>query len=428
MSKILEFLTCFHSQILSTQRRFQALFGILGAIFFSLFIYLEYFKINSALIPTISILLSFFIYFNLTRFGGFIFGFFIGIFWFYWTGFSFRYYNFSYFIPIASLLIALVYGILFYFFTFFKNIFFRILTLSCASFIQPFNFNWFIPEITLINSYFFASKINLILLLSAIAIFSFLFSKQHYKSAILPLFLGISFSFFYSPYQKTAIKNVEIKTTQTQIPQALKWSKEGLNAVILNNFTLIDNAINTQQKIVILPETAFPIALNTSENLITALKQKSEHIAIITGGVTKDENRYYNSAYVFNKGQMQVVNKVILVPFGESIPLPRFLANIINKIFFNNNGGFDLPPNDKPQDIFINDEVFRIAICYEATRQEFFKDSPKNLIAISNNAWFHPSIESTLQKLLMQYFSNLYGTNIYHSSNFSQDFILNPSS
>lgn len=69
---------------------------------------------------------------------------------------------------------------------------------------------------------------------------------------------------------------------------------------------------------------------------------------------------------------------------------------------------------------------FQIAICYEATREEFYQDFPKYLIALSNNAWFVPSIEPTLQRLLMLYFAKNYGTTIFHSSNASPDFKLTP--
>jgi len=106
---------------------------------------------------------------------------------------------------------------------------------------------------------------------------------------------------------------------------------------------------------------------------------------------------------------------VILVPFGEEIPLPKFFAEIINKIFYN--GAEDYKTAKKPVDLKLSTGEFRNAICFEATRDELFVDHPKAMIAISNNAWFTPSIEPTLQKLLLEYFSRKYGTVIYHSAN-----------
>jgi len=62
---------------------------------------------------------------------------------------------------------------------------------------------------------------------------------------------------------------------------------------------------------------------------------------------------------------------------------------------------------------------FRNAICYEATCEELYKGDIKYVIAISNNAWFLPSIEPTLQKLLMEYYARRHNVTIYHAANMS---------
>jgi apolipoprotein N-acyltransferase len=46
------------------------------------------------------------------------------------------------------------------------------------------------------------------------------------------------------------------------------------------------------------------------------------------------------------------------------------------------------------------------------------------MIVLSNNGWFTPSIEPTLQKLLLQYYSKKYGTTIYHSVNMSESYVV----
>ena len=45
-------------------------------------------------------------------------------------------------------------------------------------------------------------------------------------------------------------------------------------------------------------------------------------------------------------------------------------------------------------------------------------DSLRIVIAMSNNAWFTPSIEPTLQKLLMRFYARKNGVTIYHSANY----------
>ena len=48
------------------------------------------------------------------------------------------------------------------------------------------------------------------------------------------------------------------------------------------------------------------------------------------------------------------------------------------------------------------------------------------MILISNNGWFVPSVEPTLQRLLLEYYSHRYGTFIYHSVNMSDSYIIVP--
>jgi apolipoprotein N-acyltransferase len=46
-----------------------------------------------------------------------------------------------------------------------------------------------------------------------------------------------------------------------------------------------------------------------------------------------------------------------------------------------------------------------------------YRDAPPYMIAISNNGWFTPSIEPTLQKLLMRLYAKRYGKIVWHSAN-----------
>ena len=48
------------------------------------------------------------------------------------------------------------------------------------------------------------------------------------------------------------------------------------------------------------------------------------------------------------------------------------------------------------------------------------------MIAISNNAWFTPSIEPTLQHLLLKFYSRTYNVTIFHVVNGSPNRIYRP--
>ncbi|PZT48074.1 apolipoprotein N-acyltransferase [Helicobacter valdiviensis] len=400
------------------------------AIFFSAFIYWEHFfkSYNPPLLSTIFALIALAFYFHLKKFGAFICGGFVGIFWFYWIGLSFRYYDLSYLIPFIVLFVALVYGIIFYFMCFFKNPLYRTLMLVLVSFLHPFGFNWFIPELMLTTSYFEPSKTILFCLCLIIMLTQKMFAEKYYKMG--GVFFLSSLILLGSSNLNLAktptLSHLKIKTLQTSIPQDQKWDKNNLASHIQTNFNHIKLAKNEGYDMVILPETTFPLALNLYPNLLEDLKAFSQDIIILTGALRNDKEQTFNSAYLFNKGQLQIFDKVILVPFGENIPLPTPIAKWINTHFFKGGEDFSTAQNISFNTAKIDNIPFNIAICYEATREEFYKNSPPFLIAISNNAWFYPSIEPTLQKLLMQYFAKNYGTSIYHSSNFSPSFLLTP--
>ncbi|HEY9129876.1 MAG TPA: apolipoprotein N-acyltransferase, partial [Sulfurovum sp.] len=129
-----------------------------------------------------------------------------------------------------------------------------------------------------------------------------------------------------------------------------------------------------------------------------------------------------NSTYIFTEGKIAVANKVILVPFGESNPLPEFLSNWVNKVFYD--GAVDYVASRNVTDYTIDGKVYRNAICFEATSEKLYEGNPENMIVLSNNGWFTPSTEPTLQKLLLQYYSKKYGTTIYHSVNMSDSYVV----
>ena len=87
---------------------------------------------------------------NLSRAGFFAAGFFTGILWFYWIGFSFIYYELVWLIPFVILFVALVYGLLFWIASFPSFVALRAVLLFLISYVHPFGFNWFNLEATLV--------------------------------------------------------------------------------------------------------------------------------------------------------------------------------------------------------------------------------------------------------------------------------------
>jgi apolipoprotein N-acyltransferase len=369
---------------------------------------------------TFFMLLSFFMFFNIKHkwFGT---GFFTGLFWFWWIGLSFRYYDLKWMIPAVDILIAVFYGLLFYItgkiydFLQSKNIYaaklFLVLFFTFGfDFVSPFTFDWLKPEVLFVNSLFFVSKPVLALVFLGIAFYK----ELRWLSLLL---------FILALIPKADIPkapDLNICLVSTDIPENRKWDSGYIPAEIRNNFELIAKAVNEKKDVIIFPESAFPLFLNKYPGLISELKKLSYKITVITGALHLKGTKYYNSSYVFEKGKMQIVDKHLLVPFGEYIPLP-FFQKEINEIFFG--GASDYATAEKFKTFKISKYEFINAICYESTVEDLYKLKPSYVVALSNDAWFVPSMEPSLQQMLVKVYAKKYGKIVYHSINGAKSYV-----
>ncbi len=394
--------------------------GFIIALGLSFFIYLHYFNYENKLFLQLSTtLISIFTFYYLlgaSRITLFWTGAFSAVFWFYWVAFSFRYYDLTYLIPFMTLFFSFVYGTLFWFIGLFSPIV-RAIMIGGLSYIHPLNFNWFIPELTLLDSFFGIEKWQFLLFLTALALFIMMKHPLRYF-ALAIMITALEFT----PPTPLPLPKQHIYLSSLHTPQNLKWDEKYQAESVQTNFNIIYDAISKKYDIVLLSESAFALFINKDEKILHKLYELSKEISIVTGGLYFDGKNAYNSTYYFIDGKLQIANKVILVPFGEEIPLPKFISRFINKIIYD--GAEDYIAASEPSDINIKGEVFRNAICYEATREELFKGDPKYMLAISNNAWFTPSIEPTLQKLLLRYFSRIHHTVIFHSANMGENALI----
>lgn len=394
--------------------------GFITALFLSSFIYLSYFGIEIKIINTIFALLGLYFLVTIDKKSLISAGFFIGIFWCYWMAVSLQYYELTYLFPIVVLGIAIVYALIFYLFGLINNNIYRVTAIFLFTFLVPFGFNWLKLELIFIDSYIDISKIAFALVLASIFL---LVSLKKFKFLA---FIPLIFAFDYNEKVNLPEPSIDIFMPQLEVKQGLKWEKEYKKVLHENNFDLIVKAIEEKRELIVLPETAFTAVLNKNAELRERLGYLSKDIEIVTGALYVEDNQIYNATYHFSNEKMQIAKKVVLVPFGEEIPLPQFFVDLINKIFYD--GAQDYSKANKATDFLIKGEKFRNAICYEGTTDKIFEDlnETKYMIMISNNAWFTPSIEPTLQHLLLKYYSKKYQVMIFHTANGSPNRIYRP--
>lgn len=381
--------------------------GFLIALSLSLFIYIAHFDLHVKIFDTLLALFGFYFLLTCKKQTLFWVGFFIGVFWFYWISFSFRYYGLTYAIPLVIVGFGLIYVLFFWLIGLVgKTPEIRALLLFGFAFFAPFGFNWFKPELIFINSYFSTDTYVYGFFLVSLTL------MIRWKAVGIVLLIALM---FYNKPLHVQLPNLNIAIPITNLPQDKKWKKEYKNEIIKHNFFLINEAIKANKDLIILHESAFPLYLNLEKETLNRLKKLSKDIAILTGALHVKENRVFNSSYLFKNGEFEIADKVVLVPFGEKIPLPRWAVKLINDIFFN--GADDYKSANEVFDFDIKGISFRNAICYEATTDKLYENNPKYMIAISNNSWFTPSIEPTLQNLLLKLYARKYNTVIYHSAN-----------
>ena len=389
---------------------FELICGVITAILFSIFIYLEYLGISVKFINTI---------FALLALGGFLYipkrsilmaGFLIGPLWFYWVGYSFEYNGIGWVSPIVTLIFGFIYAAFFGVMALTNKVYIRAILLFGLSFFEPMDWNWLQIELIFIESYIGVYKYQLAIVLTALALPKYINNKYKFTPLLLIL---LAFNISY-PEQKDAPLN--IKLVATDIKQSIKWKRSEQLPTVMMVYKEINDAIEKDYDIIIFPESVFPLFMNKSPKLIEQLLVFSKDITIVAGSLMREDENNYNVTYMFNAGQYEIAKKLVLVPFGEYIPLPKFAQKIINDTFFA--GASDFKTATSPTDFIIKGTKFRNAICYEATCKEIYEGDVNFVIATSNNAWFSPSIEPTIQNLLMRYYARKNGVTIYHSANY----------
>jgi apolipoprotein N-acyltransferase len=360
-------------------------------------------------------------------------GFFIGVLWFWWIGISFKNYDMAWAIPIPIFVLGLIYMTIFFLTITVAEFMGRILNveykepqgafnlgakvfiLLLLSYVHPFGFDWFKPELMFTNSYLGVEKWQFALVLLSLAL-------TIYKKQLLYLLITLLAYPYASHFQEKTTINplLELHGTHTNVKD--KWNQELLNSHIDDVLIAINNAISNKREIIVFPESVLPLFLNRQPLIMQRLQSDSTKITIVIGALYWENEIPRNSTYIFQNGAYTIANKVKLVPFGEENPLPDFMGKWINKLFFD--GAPDYVASADFTDYTISGTTYRNAICFEATSEKLYEGKPKNMIVLTNNGWLTPSIEPTQQKILLQYYSKKYGTTIYHAINMSDSYVV----
>ncbi len=194
-------------------------------------------------------------------------------------------------------------------------------------------------------------------------------------------------------------QGVTIAVVQANTPQEMKWHEPAWPVIMKQYLRLTEAAAGSKPDLIIWPETSYPGILWEDEELFGQLRDFVRRLGVplLLGSVVKEGDNYYNSAILLSgRGEIvQQYQKIHLVPFGEYIPLRRFLpflSQIVPIADFTSGREYTVFPMDPGKTITKRIGFFSVLICFEDAVAElsrsFVRHGAQWLVNITNDAWF----------------------------------------
>lgn len=196
--------------------------------------------------------------------------------------------------------------------------------------------------------------------------------------------------------KKEDLRSIRAAVIQGNIDQSLKWDPT-YQAKTLEIYQKLTRATyDFKPDLIVWPETSVPFFFQDSSDLTSEVDSISEEAGcgLIFGSPaykqTTEGIYYYNRAYLISadRKQPEYYDKVHLVPFGEYVPLKKFLS-FINRLV---PAAGDFAEGDEIVMLNYRNLSMGVLICFEAIFPEIARvhvaKGANVLINITNDAWF----------------------------------------
>ncbi len=224
--------------------------------------------------------------------------------------------------------------------------------------------------------------------------------------AATALALGVllnGLSWFYGAHRireidrtSAAAPAIRAAFVQGNIEQALKWDPAFQSATVDTYLRLSRTVMDQRPDLVVWPETALPFHFGyealLTERVREGVRQSATYFLVGSPSFEKGPGRvdFYNSAYLLDPrgGVVGKYNKAHLVPFGEYVPLKRwlpFLGKLVEQVGDFSRGAIG-------ETITWKHGRLGVLICYEGIFANIARTMARNganlLINITNDAWY----------------------------------------
>ena len=221
--------------------------------------------------------------------------------------------------------------------------------------------------------------------------------QREVRTMILPITVVIAsfgYGFFCLSNSKADTTALKVALVPGNVRQIEKWRDKQFPEIFDRYIRLTQKANESTPDFIVWPETAIrsTIFLREAGNRRKFRQMLREgDIYLLTGvpNVTSDK-KVYNSVFLYSPSgeKLGSYSKIHLVPFGEYVPLSRYLPNFIQFLPYEPGKSIDLIPFPwKNRQIDIG-----ISVCFESVFPDLFRKAVKQgadvMGILSNDAWF----------------------------------------
>ncbi len=237
---------------------------------------------------------------------------------------------------------------------------------------------------------------SFILILLSVLVYKLYKNIIENRSALLPslfVLLILMPSYLLKSIEWTSAENeIQVTLYQPNLTLEDKWSQFG----IIKSQGMMEKAIEDANDgdLIVFPETALILSEKDNKPFMNLIRNKSfeKNITLITGIIEREDDYRIRNRLQTLGAMEDVYDKVKLVPFGEFIPLERYLGSFLDIIGLNLTNTL---PGEAVKLIRTGKLKISPSICYEIAFDEHIRKTAKDsniLLTVSNDTWFGRSI------------------------------------
>ena len=220
--------------------------------------------------------------------------------------------------------------------------------------------------------------------------------KREAPVVLLTLALALGYGFYRMSDSRPPQGTLKIAIAQGNIDQSIKWNPAYQEKTVQIYRTLTLQSQPFGPDLVVWPETAVPLFFQDGEPLARTVlhtaRESEAHLIFGSPAYRRERGSvsFFNRAYLASPSAdiLGSYDKVHLVPFGEYVPMKRFLPFVQQLVV----AAGDFLPGNKVEPLKFPKAAAGVLICFESIFPELARAMTENgatlLVNLTNDAWY----------------------------------------